>query len=232
LVYLDPRTHRIMNYARIFPKQVGTPVTNSLLLINFAVFAIELWWKTRHSSELMPTAIRHLKGEILDRDLMHSFFTWGALFPEAVISGEWLRLISANFLHAGLLHLGMNLLGLSFLGKFIEQRLGTFKMAIAYIVTGLGSMCTIVYLDRLYPSNPPTATVGASGAIMGLLGVMGAMYLIGWFRGIKSAGQQLRQIMFAIGLQLVFDFTSGYTSIVGHYSGLTIGFVLGLLLSF
>jgi len=66
---------------------------------------------------------------------------------------------------------------------------------------------------------------------MGILGTMGAIHLSGWRQAkVAAAGRQFQAVLFSVGFQLVFDLTNGHTSIVGHFSGLTIGFLVGLVL--
>ncbi len=158
------------------------------------------------------------------------FLNGGGLVAPQVMAGEWWRIVTANFLHLGIVHLGMNMLGLMYLGKFVEARLGTFRFSILYAISGLGSMLAITYYDTRWVTTPQV-TVGASGAIMGLLGAMGAIHLMGWQQGkAKSAAREFRVVLFSVAFQLVFDLTNGNTSIVGHFSGLFIGFLVGLML--
>jgi rhomboid protease GluP len=181
-------------------------VTNFLIAINVLIFGAELFWKS-------PPKM--------------SFIELGGLFAPQVMAGEWWRIITANFIHLGILHLLMNMLGLMWLGKFVEDSLGTFRFTLLYAICGLGSMLTITYID-LHSLKPPV-TVGASGAIMGIFGVMGAIHLLGWQKGkSKSAAREFRGVLFGVGFQLVFDLANGHTSIVGHLSGFAIGFLVGL----
>ncbi len=185
-------------------------MTNFLIVVNVLVFCAELVWVK------MPGHHR------LD------FINGGGLFAPGVLAGEWWRLITANFLHFGIVHLGMNMLGLVYLGKFVEERLGWIRFTFAYAISGLGSMLIITYVDTRWLKEPPI-TVGASGAIMGLLGVMGAIHLLGWqLRKAKSAAREFRAVLFSVVFQFVFDLANGHTSIVGHLSGLAVGFVTGL----
>ncbi|NJR32787.1 MAG: rhomboid family intramembrane serine protease [Chamaesiphon sp. CSU_1_12] len=121
-----------------------------------------------------------------------------------VVTGQWWRIMTANFLHMGILHLGMNMLALLYLGKFVEYRLGTWKYLFAYLVAGLGSMAVITYIDIRW-MTAPHITVGASGAIMGMLGAMGAIHLRGWRQAkVAAAGRQFQAVLFSVGFQLVF----------------------------
>ncbi len=196
------------------PAQASLPATNFLVWLNVGVFIAEAGWKIFSPTEQLP------------------WIAWGGLIAPLVMNGEWWRLISANFLHLNFIHLLMNMLGLNYLGKFVEHRLGTFKFMVAYVATGLGAMACVTYADLLQSSVIPAVTAGASGAIMGLLGVMGAIYLVSWWQHqTTTASRELQSIGVAVGLQLLFDITNGHTSIVGHFSGLAIGLVVGVMLA-
>jgi rhomboid protease GluP len=198
-------------YSAQTPSTARTPITTLLIAINILVFGAELFWQAKSG------------------DKEFSLIPLGGLAAPLVIAGEWWRIVTANFLHMGILHLGMNMLALLYLGKFVEYRLGSFKYLLAYLIAGLGSMATITYVDTRW-LTAPQITVGASGAIMGMLGTMGAIHLSGWRQAkVAAAGRQFQAVLFSVGFQLVFDITNGHTSIVGHFSGLTIGFLVGLV---
>jgi rhomboid protease GluP len=209
---IEAITKQEMKYGSQIPRDASTPATNLLIWINVLIFGAQLGWQYQTGN-----------GEV-------SFIPWGGLVAPLVLAGEWWRIVTANFLHLGGLHLGMNMFALLYLGKFVEYRLGTLRFAIAYLLAGIGSMAVITYVDTRWLTEPQI-TVGASGAIMGLLGAMGAIHLVNWRQGkATSAARQFKVVLFSVGFQLVFDFTNGHTSIVGHFSGLTIGFLGGLIL--
>ena len=81
-----------------------------------------------------------------------------------VSEGEWWRLITATFLHYGPLHLGMNMLVLWFIGPPLEEYFGHGRYMLVYLVSGLaGSAGALIF-------SPNALTVGASGAIWGIMG--------------------------------------------------------------
>lgn len=87
------------------------------------------------------------------------------MFPAAVATGEWWRLLTAPFLHAGLWHVGLNMLALWVLGGLLEPLLGRGRLLGVYLVSALaGSVASYAF------SSPVTLSVGASGAVFGLLG--------------------------------------------------------------
>ncbi|MEE3717871.1 rhomboid family intramembrane serine protease, partial [Tumidithrix elongata RA019] len=152
------------------------------------------------------------------------------LWPPAVWQGEWWRLLTAMFLHVNLIHLALNMLGLYVLGEFVEVTLGIRKYLIAYFFSGLGSMMTIVILSMKF-NYPINLTVGASGAIMGIIGATSAILLKGWLREkSRVAAKSLRSVLFIIGIQIIFDLSTPQISSIGHASGLVLGFLVSLFL--
>jgi rhomboid protease GluP len=188
-------------------KAYGTFV---LIGLNLAFFAIEL---IAGGSEDIEVLVR-----------------LGALVPTFAWQGEWWRLLSAAFLHFGWLHLALNMLALYYLGIFVELRLGIWRYLCAYLCCGVGSMLVVTLL-AISQSSELQVTVGASGAIMGMVGATGAILLQAWRREkSRFAAQRLRTILFIIGLQMVFDLTTPNVSFTGHTSGLILGFLMGIFL--
>ena len=158
---------------------------------------------------------------------LDNLYRLGGLVPESVLAGEWWRLLSATFLHAGFLHLLLNMLALYFLGGFVESTFGAGRLLLAYFLSGVGSMSTITIL-AIVMHAPDQLVVGASGAIMGLLGVIGASLLDGWRRErSRIAVRRLQFIVFVVGLQVVFDLATPEVSFLGHIAGLIWGFLIG-----
>src|SRR5687767_4192348 len=96
------------------------------------------------------------------------------LFGPAVDQGELYRLVTSGFLHQpdfgrGLLHIGFNMYILWFLGNLLEPALGPFKFAGLYLAALLCGSFAVLVIDPLSP------TLGASGAIFGLMGAAFAM---------------------------------------------------------
>lgn len=89
----------------------------------------------------------------------------GALFRPAVLAGEWWRLVTAMFLHAGAFHLLANMYGLYLLGRATEELLSWQRFLIVYALSGLGGGLASLWADR-------GISVGASGAIMGVLAAL------------------------------------------------------------
>lgn len=83
----------------------------------------------------------------------------------AIASGEWWRLLTAPFLHAGLWHVGLNMLALWVLGGVVEPLIGRWRFVAVYAVSALGGTVASYAF-----SSPVVFSVGASGAVFGLLG--------------------------------------------------------------
>jgi rhomboid protease GluP len=135
------------------------------------------------------------------------------LHPPAVASGDWWRLITATFLHGSLLHLGFNMLALWILGTQIEIFMGSKKFLLLYVGSALGGS-----LASFYFSPAATFSIGASGAIFGL---MGAFVVIG--RKLKT---DVSQIIVLLVINLILGFTVSGIDWRAHLGGLLAGIVL------
>jgi membrane associated rhomboid family serine protease len=142
----------------------------------------------------------------------------GSVSRQAIANHEYWRLITAGFLHAGLFHLAFNMLALYILGGLLEPAVGRLRFGLIYFVSLLaGSFGALL----LAPNEP---TVGASGAIFGL---MGAAAVVLRHRGISLMESGLG---FWIGLNLLITFSVANISIGGHLGGLAGGTLAALLL--
>jgi membrane associated rhomboid family serine protease len=131
-----------------------------------------------------------------------------ALSRVSVGNGDVWRLVTAGFLHAGLFHLLFNMYALYILGSMLEPSVGRLRFGLIYLVSLLaGSFGALVL-------QPAGYTVGASGAIFGL---MGAAVVIMRNRGINPMESGLG---FWIGINLLFTFAIPGISIGGHIGGL------------
>jgi membrane associated rhomboid family serine protease len=131
-----------------------------------------------------------------------------ALYGPAVDQGDYWRLITAGFLHSGLLHIGFNMYILWWLGQMLEPSLGHVRFLALYFTSLVAGSLGALLL------SPNAVTVGASGAIFGL---MGAAFVLQYARGINPMQSGLGPIIiinFALGLVIA------NVSIGGHLGGL------------
>jgi rhomboid protease GluP len=153
----------------------------------------------------------------------------GALEPWAVRYGhEYWRMLTSLFLHFGPLHLIFNLYALFVIGPGLERIIGTVRFALYYLLAGLGSSAGVLLL-RLMNFSRPEQLVGASGCVMGVVGVW-AGYLLR-HRHEPFAGRRLRNIVLIVAIQTAFDLSTPQISMAAHLSGLVTGVALGLLVS-
>ena len=157
----------------------------------------------------------------------------GALIPEKVWAGEWWRLVGANFLHYGSLHLATNMLSLFFIGRLIELSLGAKSYLTIYLVSGIGSMLSFSLLAH-YSGMGNVFLVGASAAIMGLIGAILAISLQIWLRKRYSvvARRRLQQVIFIVVIQFILDNLIPQVSFHSHLFGFIIGFLISSVLVF
>jgi membrane associated rhomboid family serine protease len=146
-------------------------------------------------------------------------FSLGGHIYGGVAGGEWWRLITSAFLHASIIHIAFNMLALWWIGAPVEQYLGRARYIGLYLAAGLaGSAGALVF-------SPNAVTVGASGAIFGILG---AMLIIEWQATGRLGGNAMTLIVLNLVLGFAFNRGGGNISIGGHIGGL-IGGILATL---
>ncbi|MCZ6688599.1 MAG: rhomboid family intramembrane serine protease [Planctomycetota bacterium] len=142
-----------------------------------------------------------------------------------IFAGQYWRLITSAFLHAGILHLGGNMIGLWNLGQLIEMMYGARRFLFIYVGGALGGA-----LGSLI--GTPSPSVGASGAIFGLLGA-GIVFSLRYRHVVaKGAAMSLfRQLVFWAALILGIGFAVDVIDNSGHIGGLVGGMLFTLLVS-
>jgi rhomboid protease GluP len=148
-----------------------------------------------------------------------SLFDWGGNFRPAVAEGEWWRLFSYMFLHAGILHLVMNTYALLYIGMFLEPLLGRFRFFSAYLLTGL---CAGLLSMTMHTA---TVSVGASGAIFGMYGVFLSMLTTNHIQR-STRRTMIRSILFFVVFNLMMGL-QGNTDNAAHIGGLLSGLLIG-----
>lgn len=146
-------------------------------------------------------------------------FRVGSGYSPATLSGEWWRLVTPIFLHGGLLHFAFNSYVLLQLGPVAEEEFGTERFWCIYLACGLAG-------SALSQLSRPVNTVGASGAIVGL---MGLLLVYGWRRG-GALGESLKQGMLRYALYIVvFSLLIRGVDHINHAGGFVCGAILALL---
>jgi membrane associated rhomboid family serine protease len=173
-------------------ESVGAYVTKALVALNVGVYLVEL-----------------AAGGTIDGTGNRIYYD-GALYGPVVAAGDWWRLLTAAFLHYGPIHLAMNMLALWWFGQPLEHALGRGRFLLLYLVSGVAGSAGALLL------TPLSVTVGASGAIFGILG---AALILERRGAMVFGGQALTMIV----INLVFTFAVGGISIGGHIGGLAGG---------
>jgi len=172
-------------------------VAMALIGINVAVFAIGMLLGT--SSELIGKY---------------------GMWPVGIaVYGEWWRLITSAFLHGGLLHIGFNMYVLYLLGPILERALGSARFLLLYLVAAVGGSVAS------YAISPPnTVSVGASGAIFGL---MAALLVIG-----RRFRHDVSQVAMLLAVNLAIGFIIPSVDWRAHIGGAITGAAIAAVLAY
>ena len=201
---------RMTTGVRRAASQGGTGVvTRALIAVNVVIYLAEL---------AQGAGLNANAGSIYENGVLVSSAVDSHGHIVGVAHGDYWRLITAAFLHYGPLHLGLNMLALYWFGTPVEHYLGRFRYLLVYLVSGLAGSAGALIV------TPNTPTVGASGAIFGILG---AALVLERQRAYVLGGSA----MGVIAINLVFSFTFSNISIGGHIGGLIGGALCMLALS-
>ncbi|HEY1043251.1 MAG TPA: rhomboid family intramembrane serine protease [Telluria sp.] len=200
--------------AETFQRQMqdrgSTPVMWSLLVANVAIFVLMM-------QENVP-----------DNPLAHSqqLIRWGSNAGRYTLGGEWWRLVTSMFLHGGMLHIAFNMIVLFQVGGLVERLFGSLRFALLYLIAGVcGSLASVLW-------NPFVNSVGASGAIFGIIGGLLA-FVRNPDNGVPATiAKNLRGsitgfLLFNVAAGLIYP----YTDNAAHFGGLAGGYIAGLLLA-
>jgi membrane associated rhomboid family serine protease len=162
----------------------ATPVVRALIAVNVAVFVL---------SSARPSVVTRF-----------------SQFPLEIAAGQYERLLTSAFLHAGLFHILFNMMALYIVGPPLEAAIGRLRFSVLYGLAALGGSV----LSYLF-SNPRVEGVGASGAIFGLFG---AFFVIAKIRRTDTGG-----ILVIIVINLVLSFADPLIDWRAHVGGLVVG---------
>jgi rhomboid protease GluP len=143
---------------------------------------------------------------------------YGAKNNQLLAAGQVWRLVSPVFLHVNLLHIGVNMYSLWAIGPAVERFYGQARFLAVYLLAGIGG----VLLSLVMSPNP---SVGASGAIFGLLGALASFLYLHRATFGQLGRAQLRQLVFVALINLTMGLTLGIHNIDnwGHVGGLVAG---------
>ena len=144
----------------------------------------------------------------------------GAKVNILIADGQYFRLLTAVFLHGGLMHILFNMYALYALGNFVEETFGKIGYLIIYFISGILS----TFASYLFSS---AISIGASGAIFGLLG---ACLIFAMLKKNKVGKQFLFDILSVVALNIVIGITTPDIDNFAHIGGLISGAILALII--
>ncbi|QAA34174.1 rhomboid family intramembrane serine protease [Clostridium manihotivorum] len=145
---------------------------------------------------------------------------FGAKQNDLIQAGQYYRLVTAMFLHGGLMHIAFNMYALYGLGNMIEMIYGKWRYLVIYFVAGILSTLTSYIFSY-------GVSVGASGAIFGLLG---AAVVFGLTEKDKIGKGFLREMVTVIGLNVLIGISTPNIDNFGHFGGLLGGIIISFLI--
>lgn len=225
----DPREPQVF-LERLRRAAPGVPVTKALITINVLVFMA-----------MVAMAGSYGKGDtgllevLLGGFSLPQLAAWGAntapltVGAHGTMAEPW-RLLTAAFLHGNLLHVGMNLLVLRQIGETAERLLGSATYAAVYLLAALGGSIASLGWHALH--NPMAVSVGASGAVFGVMGATLGFALARKdavprriYRALLNSGLWFTGINIALGLSM------SMVDNAAHIGGLVVGAMGGAALS-
>ena len=199
------------------------------------IITIAIWCFTAYQTALMVGAhtlqdalvnIIDNAVNIQDKDvnaLTSVLIMYGAKDNSLILQGQYWRFVTPIFLHENALHVGLNMLNFVVLGVMLERLVGHIRFLFIYLITGSISIIASFYF------SPQDISVGASGAIFGLVGAYSVFVLI-HRRAFPMWGiPALLWLVFIIGINLGVGVVIPNVDNYAHVGGLLSGFFLGWL---
>ncbi len=208
----DEQTRAERRFARAFFSR-ATPITYALLAVNVGMYLL----------------MSYVSPELNDPGVLIAF---GAKTNELLRNGDWYRLVTPIFIHAGLIHLLSNSYALWVVGPQVERLYGSARFLLIYLLAGIGGVAGS-FIGQEMANQPNVPSVGASGAIFGLFGVLavfGYRYrheLPPAFRRAFGAG-----VLPVIVINLFIGFSIPFIDNSAHIGGLIAGAVLTFIIPY
>ena len=146
---------------------------------------------------------------------------YGAKDNTLILQGQYWRFITPIFLHVNALHVGLNMLNLVILGVFLERLFGHLRFLLIYLITGIIAVIASFYFA------PQEISVGASGAIFGLVGAYSIFVLVHRQAFPRGGIPALFWLLIIIALNLSIGFFVSNVDNYAHLGGLLSGCLLG-----
>jgi rhomboid protease GluP len=187
------------------------PATTAILIINIIMFAAEMMGAMHAGKFGVSTLLWGMDGETMFR----LGASWG---PMIFMGHEWYRLVTAMFLHGGLIHIGFNMLVLLDIGPMVEEVYGSARYLFLYVTMGVVGFLLSAWAGHF--------SVGASGALLGIIGLLIAITT-------KRGGLQMKELRSRLISWVIAIFAIGFlagglrTDNLAHFGGLVSGFLLG-----
>ncbi len=189
------------------------PVTFIIITINTFMLLLTMMYTIFLSTD---------NGTIFSFDTI-TLYELGGMQPYAITHYyQFHRILTAMFLHGSLLHFLMNMYFLTIIGKFVERLLGKNKYILLYLLSGVGSGLLIWLMSYIF-GNETAVTIGASGALFGL---MGALLILTYKKPMLFGPVAIRSIRSLVVINLLITFIFPSISVFGHLGG----FITGMLL--
>ena len=177
-----------------------------------------------HNAHDIIAAVMNNAINIQDKDnnaLSSVLIAFGAKDNDLILQGQYWRFVTPIFLHANLLHVGLNMLNLAVLGVFLERLVGHMRFLLIYVITGIVSIIASFYF------MPQEISVGASGAIFGLVGAY-SVFVLMHRRAFRKGGiPALLWLIIVIVGNLSIGFFVPNVDNYAHLGGLLSGCLLG-----
>ena len=185
------------------------PVTTILLVANFVMFGVSYMAMVAKGDAGGLAILWNMDSEVLYR--------LGSSFPYSIfLQHEWWRLVTAMFLHGGLIHIGFNMMFLWDFGPPLEELYGSARYFFFYVVTGA--------FGFLVSAATRHNSIGASGA---LLGLMGLLLAVTSRRGGSYMKKLRSHLIYSIVILFAIGYFMGIVDNAAHFGGLASGFVFG-----
>lgn len=188
----------------------SSPVSYLLIAVNVIYYAVTSWYGLEAST----------------------LIAFGAKTNALLREGDWYRLVTPIFIHGGLLHLGFNSYALYLNGPLVEKLYGSARFLLIYLLSGIGGVAGS-FIWQEVTNHPDVPSVGASGAIFGLFGLLAVFGYKYKDEVPENLSKALRSsVLPVIAVNLIIGFSLPFIDNGAHLGGLIVGGLLALLIPY